>query len=138
MTTLNFGSFPGKCMFTCGYTYKEIYDSLKKQKLTAWLDAFKTCEYLFDGVTAGFASHRTLEIDGSIYYFHFLHLRDHFDYTDNAHSILSHEVIHLCTHNLKDILDIVKENEAFAYTHTYILKQCYEVLRGETVKCIKR
>lgn len=132
--TLNFGSFPGKIMFTTGYSFKEICKELKKQKCNDWLESFKQTEYLFEPNCAGFASTRELKIDGKDYTFNFLCLRDGFDFSDNHHAILSHEVIHICTHHLKDMFDIVKENEAFAYTHTHILTQCYEVLRQKPTK----
>ena len=126
---VNFGSFPGKTMFTCGFTFKEICKILKKQNCLDWLDAFKQTEHNFCHGVAGFASAKTLVIKGKEYYYHFLHLRDQFDFSDEAHTTLAHEVIHLCTYNLVDFLDIVKENEAFCYTHTHIMKQCYKILR---------
>lgn len=131
MSLLNFGSFHGKIVFTAGYTFDEICIELKKQKCWEWLDAFKQTDYLWGKTVAGFSSLQTLRIKGKDYQYGFVCLRDRFDFTDNAHSILSHEVIHICTHNLSQMFDIVKENEAFAYTHTHILNQCYEVLRGK-------
>lgn len=132
--TINFGSFPGKCMFSVGYTFDEIVKELTKQKLKPWLETFKTTKEHFHSECAGFASQRTLTEKGSAYYFNFLHLRDQFDYSEKSHTILAHEAIHLITFHLKGMLDIVKENEAFAYTHTHILKQCYDAMRPRTKK----
>lgn len=120
-------------MFTAGYSFKQICKELKKQKLPNWLECFKQTEYLFEPTCAGFASTRTLSIDGREYTFNFICLRDDFDFSDQHHATLSHEVIHIVTNNLSDLLNIVKENEAFAYTHTHILTQCYKVLRGHSV-----
>lgn len=133
MSTLNFGSFHGKILFTAGYTYDEICKELKKQKCIDWLDAFKNTDYLWGNTVSGFSSLTTIQIKGKGYQYCFVCLRDVFDFSDKAHGVLSHEVIHICTHNLSQMFDIVRENEAFAYTHTHILEQCYQVLRG-TVK----
>gem|GEM_PF-4654130 len=138
METLNFGSFPGKIMFTSGYSFKEICRELRKQKCLDWLECFKQTEYLFEPTCAGFASTRTLEVDGEEYTFNFVCLRDEFDFSDDHHATLSHEIIHICTHQLKDLLNIVKENEAFAYTHTHILKQCYTALRRKPTKKVTK
>lgn len=130
MHVLNFGSFPGKILFTSGYSFKEVCKELKKQKCNEWLECFKQVEYLFEPNCAGFAATRVLKIDGQEYTCNFLCLRDEFDFSDKHHATLSHEAIHIVTYNLSDLLDIVKENEAFAYTHTHILNQCYEALRS--------
>ncbi len=131
MSTLNFGSFDGKLMFISGYTFDEICEELKKQKCNDWLKAFKKTEYLFSNDCKGFSSIQTLEIKGQTYYYNFLHLKDEFDFSDRHHAILSHELIHACTHQLYNMFDIVRENEAFAYTHTHLLTQCYQVLRNK-------
>lgn len=128
---VNFGSFHGKILFTAGYTYDEICKELKKQKCDEWLVAFENTKYLWGKDVAGFSSLQTVSINGKEYESCFVCLRDVFDFSDKAHATLSHEVIHICTHNLSNMLDIVKENEAFAYTHTHILNQCYDVLRGK-------
>jgi len=130
MHTLNFGSFPGKIMFTCGYTYDEICRELKKQKCDEWLQCFETTQYLFTPDCKGFNAKRTLMIKGKEYTYTFLHLRDVFNFSNvEDHATLAHEIIHTVSFHLKDLLDIVVENEAFAYTHTHIMNQCYEVLK---------
>lgn len=123
-------------MFTCGYSFKDICRELKKQKCNEWLAAFKKTEYLFSPDCKGFTSEQTWEVDGVLYYYSFICLQEEFDFSDRHHTILSHEVIHACTHHLKSMFDIVTENEAFAYTHTHILNQCYEVLRRKPTKFI--
>ncbi len=132
--TLNFGSFPGKVFFTTGYSFDEICKELTKQKQVDWLAAFKNSKYLFDSAAVGYAYKTSVEVKGRELTYMFLVLKKSFDFSDYMHSILSHELIHLCTFNLKDMLDIVKENEAFAYTHTHMLTQCYEVLRQKPTK----
>ncbi len=130
ISTLNFGSFPGKIMFSCGFTFDEVCVELKLQKCKEWLLAFKQCKRLCGSGVAGFSSKNTLEINGKEYEYCFLFIRDEFKFSDRDHAVLAHETIHICTHHLSSMLDIVKENEAFAYTHTHILTQCYKVLRG--------
>lgn len=105
LTTLNFGSFPGKIIFSSGYTFKDICKELKKQKCGEWLTAFKTTEYLFTKDCAGFSSTRCIEVDGKEYEYHFICLRDEFDFSDKHHTTLSHEVIHCCTFHLSNMLD---------------------------------
>lgn len=134
ISTLNFGSFPGKIMFSTGYTHEEVLKELKIQKCTGWLLAWKETKYLFSEHCGGFASKRTVEIKGEKYDFNFLHITEPFNFSDRHHSILAHEAIHLCTFHLSTMIDIVKENEAFAYTHTHILNQCYKVLRDAKKK----
>lgn len=129
LTIVNFGSFPGKILFTAGYTHDEVCKELVKQKCSEWLKAFKECKYLATPECAGFASKRSLDIKGKEYEYNFVFMRDEFDFKDKSHAYLSHEVIHICTFQLSRMLDIVKENEAFAYTHTHILDQIYKVLR---------
>lgn len=131
MSTLNFGSFPGKILFTTGYTYDEVCKELKKQKLPEWLMAFETTSNLWEDGCWGFGSFRTVKIKGKDYYYSFLCLRDSFDFTDTSHARLAHEIIHVCTFQLVDLFNIVKENEAFAYTHTHIMNQCYKLLRAK-------
>ena len=134
LSTLNFGSFPGKIMFSAGYTFDEVCEELKIQKCNEWLAAFKECKYLTGEDVAGFSAKRHISIGGKEGEYSFLFLRDVFNFSDRHHAVLSHEVIHVCSHHLKDMLDIVSENEAFAYTHTHILTQCYKVLRDARKK----
>lgn len=130
---IDFGSFPGTILFTCGFSYSEIVKHLTKKKNFDWLAPFKNTEYLFGKDIKGFATrqvvgHSKVKED-KIYYF--ICMRDRFDFSnDFDHIALAHEIIHICTFNLKDMLDIVVENEAFAYTHTHISHQIYRYLRS--------
>lgn len=126
--TLNFGSFPGEIMFSVGFTYEQIVAELKKQRCNQWLEAFTHTEYLFTPNCAGHSSYQVVDEKKGIFHYSFIHIKN-FDWSDDAHSILAHEIIHCCTHSLSDRFDIVKENEAFAYTHTHVMKQCYAALR---------
>jgi hypothetical protein len=112
-----------------------IFDTSKSFGVKLYIIAKKT-EYLFSPDCKGFSSEQTWEVNGVVYYYSFICLQEEFDFSDRHHTILSHEVIHACTHHLKSMFDIVTENEAFAYTHTHILNQCYEVLRRKPTKFI--
>lgn len=129
---VNFGTFPGSIMFICGFTYEETHTLLKKKKNFEWLDVFETTKQYFDNNNSGFASKRISEhkTTGQQRYYYFIYLRDRFDFSDRSNIILAHEIIHICTYHLKDMLDIVVENEAFAYTHTHVMTQIYKHLRS--------
>lgn len=132
MYMLNFGSFPGKVLFTVGFTYDEICKALKRQEQTGWLAEFETTKHNFDTEhCVGFCARR-LGKDKCQYYF--LHLRDNFNYTEKHHITLSHELIHLCSYHLPDYLDVLKENEAFAYTHSHLMQQCYDVMKQSKIR----
>lgn len=128
---INFGSFPGKCFFSTGYSFDELCQQLENQKCVDWLAALKNSKYLYDSENAGYVFHTEVKVKGRLLTYMFLILKKPFDFSDWAHQILSHEAIHLVTFNLSNMLDIVKENEAFAYTHTHILDQCYSMLRNK-------
>lgn len=121
-------------MFSVGYSFEEVAAELKKQRCVGWAAAWQETKYLFHKDCAGFAKKIIMEFKGKEYDYFFLHLRDEFKFTDRHHSVLSHELIHICTFNLSIMIDIVKENEAFAYTHTHLLEQCYQVLRKKPKK----
>lgn len=121
-------------MFSAGYTFDEVCIELKKQRCKEWLAAFKGTQHLFAPNCKGFTSEQTWEYKDVTYYYTFLCLQEEFNFSDRHHAILAHEVIHCCTHHLSPMVDIVKENEAFAYTHTHILTQCYKALRDANKK----
>lgn len=117
-------------MFSVGYSFDEISIELKKQKCGGWIEAWNETKYLFNSKECGgFAKKVIMEFKGKEYDYFFVHLRDEFKFTDRHHAILSHELIHICTFQLSCLIDIVKENKAFAYTHTHLLEQCYQILR---------
>lgn len=131
----DFGIFYGTLMFSVGFTFEEIQNHLIRKKVDKeWLLAFNATKKNFVSHVAGHASRQIIyegenEKSGRTYFF--VHLKDAFDFkNDKHHKILSHELIHIVTYNLMDALDIVKENEAFAYTHSYLLDKIYKLLRS--------
>ena len=126
ITYLNFGSFPGVIQFSSGFTYDEIMDTLKGKKHSKyWREALKTEKEFIDSGKY-FAIKR--EIDGFQYFF--LILTDQFDFSDEHMIILAHEVLHLLQFNLPKLLNRDEETEAEAYTHSHIMRQCLNALRG--------
>lgn len=124
---LDFGTFHGNCLFVCGFTYEETIKILKKKKSKEWLNVIETTKEIWDSNNWGFASRRETS-EGVIYFF--LILKNRFDFKDDSHVKLAHEIVHLSSFNLVEFLDPMKENECFAYTHTYLMRQCYKILRS--------
>ena len=124
---LNFGIFYGNCLFICGFSYDEVMLNFKKKKTPdGWVKAFKDTKEIWDNDNWGYASKRT--IDGVLYFI--LVLKKRFDFKDESHARLAHEVTHIISFNLRDVLDPMTENEAFCYTQTHLMTQCYKILRS--------
>lgn len=123
---LNFGTFRGNCLFVCGFTYDETIKVLKRKKSYEWLAAFETTADMWESDNWGFASRR--EVMGKDYFF--LIIKSRFDFKDKSVIYLAHEVVHLASFHLRDILDPMQENECFAYTHTHLMEQVYKILRN--------
>ena len=126
---LDFGIFHGTVMFIVGFSYEETIKNLrqKRERYADWILALETTKQLWDSNNWGFCSRREPE-DGKIYFF--VVIKERFDFKDESHAKLAHEILHLCSFNLKDFLDPMKENEAFCYTHTHLMNQCYKILRN--------
>ncbi len=124
---LDFGIFFGSTMFIVGFTFEEALSHLKKKKSGDWILALESTTDLWKNENWGFVSKRTL-VTGKIYYF--LVLKKQFDFQDESHAKLAHEILHLCSFHLKDFLDPIEENECFCYTHTHLMTQCYKILRS--------
>lgn len=129
---MNFGSFPGFFMFTMGFNYDQIHNRLSKMKdAKEWLVAFESAEDLFRSKAWGSASQRTVvnTRTNDEKKFHFLHIRSNFDFSDFDMIALAHEAVHLCSFYLSDLMDPIKENEAFAYTHSHVMRQILQCIR---------
>jgi len=126
ITYLNFGSFPGMIQFSSGFTYDEIMEIQKDQEdAEDWRSALKDDKELID---SGKYFGLVRELDGHQYYY--IILTGFFDFSDDAMIILAHEILHLCQFRLRDTLDRNMEIEAEAYTHSHIMRQCLNALRG--------
>ena len=124
---LDFGTFYGSCLFVCGFTYEETLKVLHKKKASEWILTFESTKDVWYSENWGFASRRETDA-GKIHFF--LTLKHRFDFKDDSHVKLAHEILHLASFHLTGFLDPMKENECFAYTHTHLMRQCYKILRS--------
>ena len=127
MNWLNFGAFDGTVLFVCGFTYGEIMNRFKNKKTSeGWVTAFENTKNMWDDDTNhAFCSKE--EVSGKTYFI--MVLKNRFDFRDGSHATLAHEILHLISQNLPEFLDPMRENECFAYTHTFLMNQCYAILR---------
>lgn len=123
------GTYPGETLVACGFeNYKELIKELRLQKEKGWADAlhFKGDESENPHYSRWCVFKCTHEEKGcnkcekskGIYYM-LLWLPDWKKDVEH-YSVLGHEIVHGCTFMLRDKLDMVKENEAFAYQFTYL------------------
>lgn len=128
------GSFPPMIMFSVGFSYDQIIKHLKKMGADEWITGISDPEdkKRIDN-NKYTASYRSIEWTGNekktkkLYYIIFT---ETFMFTDSSYSILAHEVLHCTQFLLEPILDIRQEYESFAYTHTFIMDKCMELIRG--------
>ncbi|WP_114937555.1 hypothetical protein [Mucilaginibacter endophyticus] len=124
MGSIDFGVYPGKCLFVYGYTYKQMIKELKKQKcheLIAGIEGEKD----FINESDYCAMHR--QAGGSHLYYIFINRK--FKFIDEHYATLAHECLHICQFYLPRILDRNREHEAEAYLHTHLMLQCLKLLR---------
>lgn len=124
---LNFGIFFGSCLFVCGFAFEETCKILKRKRIYNWLEAFESTKNNWGNNCVGYTSRRTPS-DGKEYFI--LVLKKRFNFSDEDHRMLAHEVLHLASFNIAESLDPMVENEAFAYLHTHLMKQCHDILRS--------
>jgi hypothetical protein len=127
------GSFPPMILFSIGFSGEEIIKILKKQKAKEWVTGIKGEEDYINKVKYC-ALHREIintETERPVKNLYYLIFTEPFMFTDQSYSILAHEVLHVVQFALKDILDIKDEYEAFAYTHTFVMDKCMELIRNK-------
>jgi hypothetical protein len=126
------GSFPPMIMFSIGFSYDEIMKHLKKDKAKEWIAGIRGEKEFINRVKYCALFREVIDTKGerptkNLYYLIFT---EPFMFTDNSYSILAHEVLHVTQFLLDPILDIKKEYEAFAYTHTFIMNKCLKLIRN--------
>ena len=131
---LNTGIFSATILFSCGYSYDELAKFLKKRKADDWLAGISVPDDI-ELIKKSFGLAMKREVynkkSGVEKTFFYLYLRDSFTFTDYEYCVLAHEIIHILQFMLPCLLDRNTEIEAEAYTHTHIMKQCLEHLRGK-------
>ena len=135
---IDFGIFPGYCMFSVGFTYDEIIKELTELKsknyndIDNWIDGLQNDKKLIDS-GKNFGLSRTLENTKTkeTKKLSYILLVDKFGFTDYEMCKLAHEVLHICQFTLPDFMDVEREYESFAYTHTHLMGQCLKHLRGK-------
>ena len=125
------GIFPATVMFVFGFTYDETIAELKKKKADTWAMAISDDRKLMEGSNY-LAMKRCLENTktGNTVDHYIIKIKEPFKFEDNDYCRLSHEITHICQYLLPDILDRLKEHEAEAYLHTYLMRKCLLALRG--------
>lgn len=135
---LNMGCYPGTVLFSVGFSYKELKNTIDKQyKIGRWKDedrlwlrGIENEDKLLNSGTY-FALKRELinekiGLEKTLYY---IIITEQFKFTDYEMCKLAHEIIHICQFFLPDILDRNKEIEAEAYLHTHLMQQSLKILR---------
>lgn len=131
MSWLNMGCFPHDVLFAFNMDYKEITQMLKEKESLDYLAGLKKDKQLIkDGKY--FALSRPVKSDtGEIFELYYIIIKE-FNFTDDDYCILAHEVLHITNFYLQKVLDRNKEFEAEAYFHSHLMRQCLNVLRGNT------
>jgi hypothetical protein len=130
---MEFGTFPGGFLFCSGYTYDEAMDMFKKRRYSpAWKNVLESTKENWCNKNWGFAARRVLEHKktGDTKDYYLIVITRPFDFSDYAMTGLAHECLHLVSYYLRNILDIVKEDEALAYTHSFIMENILKELRN--------
>jgi hypothetical protein len=124
MISIDFGMFPGRCLFVYGYTYRQMVRELKKQKCKELVAGIEGEREFIDS-SEYCAMHRTCG-ESHLYY---IIINRKFKFTDQHYATLAHECLHICQFFLPRILDRNREHEAEAYLHTHLMIQCMGHIR---------
>lgn len=131
MEVIDMGIFPAKVLFVKGFTYEEAVKELTRQKCKEWKLGISTDKELIKEGTC-LALSRLIE-KGKEPPIKLLYIFiPSFNFSDYDMCKLAHEVLHICQFAMPDFLDMEREFEAVAYVHTYLMRKCLKMLRGET------
>ena len=126
---LDNGIFPGTVLFSCGNSYAEIIEEIRKSKEKYWEKGISTEESFIDNGCSK-ALHRTI-IKGdrkiNLYYI----ILNGWYKTDYDYVVLAHECLHITQFFLSQVLERDREIEAEAYYHSHIMQQCLDLIRQE-------
>lgn len=132
---INFGIFPGYCMVSIGFTFDEIISELNKLKVDDravdnWITGIEGSKELIDS-GSNFGLRRVVENSKTKdkIYLSYIIFTERFGFTDYEMCKLAHEVLHICQFTLPDFMNVEREFESVAYTHTHLMQQCLKLMR---------
>lgn len=129
LSWIDCGIFPMSVMFSSGFSYSELMKLLNRKNGEWWKMGIKGDKELLCSAK-WITLRRDVTHNNETKTMFYIIFRDGFDFTDSHMSILAHEVLHVCQFGLPDILDRLKEHEAEAYLHSYLMEKILKVLRG--------
>jgi hypothetical protein len=129
------GIWPISICFSSCYSHAELTKILQSIKgAERWAIGLEGDEKFFKGCW-GCALANVIETDGESETLHYITLNEGFDFRNHYHYCqLAHECLHICQFMLPAFLDVNKEIEAVAYTHTFIMDKCLTILKEARVK----
>lgn len=133
---INFGCYPGTCMFILGFTLQHTLWRMKRQRADSdWIRCIESMINNTDLSEKSYWSHEAILVntDGAKKHFFFIYMKD---WEDNNwyHCALAHEALHIIQYYLPDILDRNTEHEAEAYLHTHLMRQMLSHIQPEKDK----
>lgn len=129
ISTFDMGIFPPMVLFSCGYSYKEILAFLKRRKAKEWIYGIEDCEHLFKNNWQACSRTITNRVTGKEMHLYYIFIPEWFTFSDYDMCKLAHEILHICQFAMPKILDMEREHEAVAYTHTHLMSQILDFLR---------
>lgn len=133
ITSINFGCFPGYCVFAAGHTMAELRAHFKKEEKQNKIDkGWRMClEDEEFGDRKFLAMHRSLvSPKGDVSHYYYVLFIEPFMWRDASYVILAHEFLHICQFYLPPVLDRNREIEAEAYLHSHLMQQVLDKMRS--------
>lgn len=130
--SIDFGIFPGVCLFVYNVSYDKIRAKLLKDKHYDWAAGISGDKELID-------SENWRALYREVYngrrkesrHLFFIFIKDKFKFNDFDYARLAHECLHIVQFYLTSNgpFDRNKEFEAEAYLHTHLMTQCLDAIR---------
>lgn len=130
---LNFGCYPGTCMFILGFTLEEAISRMKRQRADkVWIRALESTKNEANLKGAKYWAHHVIFVrpNGDEINHFFIFMSDWED-TNWYHATIAHEALHIIQYYLPGILDRNTEHEAEAYLHTHLMRQMLSHIQPE-------
>lgn len=119
---INFGSFSGTCLVSCGLSIKYIRKHLKKNKNGDWRKGLKETEE-FSSTQLAWGIRIKVRYKKADRHLYYILLKNPWKYTEENYITLAHEAVHICQFVLRDIMNRDEEIECEAYLHSHIMTQ---------------